>query len=308
MRRPSTALAVLLLALAACGSDEPAAQPAAGVEVRVATTLYPFAWLAEQVAPRAEVVHLAEAGAGDPHDVQLSPTELQTLLSADVVLHVGDVGYQPQVERSIGEARGIVIAAIDLVDPLPLAEPHGHDDHEEEGPDPHIWHAPAAMAAVAGELARVLADIDPDRADDYRTNADRIVAQLEALEAEIDTALSGCELDDVVISHAGYTYLLTPRGIAQEAITGGEGHGEPSPRRLNALAREIREHGHPAVVAEPVEGRAAAESLARETGVDLLEVLPLGTVTPEQAAQGYPALVRANVAAFARALVCPVAG
>ncbi len=307
MRRPWAALAVLLLVLAAgCGTDGPAAQPAAGVEVRAATTLYPFAWLAEQVAPEAEVVQLAEAGAADAHDVQLSPAELQTLLSADVVVHVGEIGYQPQVERSLGDARGTVIAAIDHVDPLPLTSPHDHDDQaEEDGPDPHIWHSPAAMAAVAAELARVLAGIDPDRADDYRANAERVIAELEALEAEANAALSDCRLDEVVVSHPGYTYLLTPRGIAQEAITGGEGHGEPSPQRLSALAREIREHGHPAVVAEPVEGRAAAESLARETGVELGEVLPLGTVTPEEAARGYPALVRANVAVFARALSCP---
>ncbi len=52
---------------------------------------------------------------------------------------------------------------------------------------------------------------------------------------------------------------------------------------LAEIVEEIEREGFEHVLTEPVEGREGAETVAREAGVDLLEISPLDAVTPDQA-------------------------
>ncbi|HWH32593.1 MAG TPA: metal ABC transporter substrate-binding protein, partial [Egibacteraceae bacterium] len=183
MRRIPTLLCLALLA-AACG-DAPSGQD----RPLVAATPWPLQWLAEQVAPEAEVRGLGQAGQ-DPHELDLRPAERELLERADVVLFVGPVGFQPQVEEAAagrGEAAvAITQAAADL---LLDAEAHEHaedehaeDEHaEDEAVDPHVWFDPRTLAEAADALAEALAAVDPDRADGYRERAAAVRGRLLAL-------------------------------------------------------------------------------------------------------------------------------
>jgi len=73
---------------------------------------------------------------------------------------------------------------------------------------------------------------------------------------------------------------------------------------LAEIVAEVREEGFTHVLAEPVEGRADAEAVARETGIEMLDVFPLDVVEEREAEAGYPALLREQAAAFATALGC----
>jgi len=92
---------------------------------------------------------------------------------------------------------------------------------------------------------------------------------------------------------------LPPPGFS--VVTPGAGS---SPADLAALTQEIRDEGIPAVLAEPFEGRSDAEALAREAGLDVLEINPLEVVTPEEHEIGYPDLLRQQASTFATALRC----
>lgn len=332
-RRLAVPLA-LLLTIAACGS-EPASAPedgaqveeapegsaeAAAGELTVVATVFPLAWMAEQVAPDAEVTLLASGGQ-DPHDLELSPADRALLESADVVLYLGDIDFQPQVEAAVGEATGAVVAVSDSAGQL-LRELGGHEDehhdehsdehhdddghddeHGHEGVDPHVWFDAALMAGVAEELGAVLAEVDEVNATSHQQQAQALHDELAALDAEIDQLLAGCTHDTAIVSHEAYAYLLEPRGLNQEGISGAGGHGEASPQRLAELTERIDAEGIPAVAAEPFEGRADAEALAAEAGVDLVEIDPL-EVDDDAPETGYPQLLREQAESFARALDC----
>lgn len=272
---------VLVLAAAACSGGPSPEGPV------VVATVWPFAWLADQVAPGAEIRQIPSGVAADPHDVELTPDEVRAIRNADAVLYVGDVDYQPAVESVVADTRGMAIAAITT---------------EGDDVDPHVWHRPATLAALIDPLADALTDhgvVDEGRATELRLD-------LVALQSRADELLRSCPRDEVVVSHAGYGPLLQPLGIEQHALSGPHDHAEPTAGGLSSLADEVRRAGIPAVLAEPQEGREAAATVARETGVELIEILPLGTVTAEQADRGYVTLFRENVLAFARALGCEV--
>src|SRR5262245_58029661 len=113
----------LTLGATACGEDSGAQ---AGT-THVVAGFYPLAFAAEQIGgDRVDVTNLTPAGA-EPHDLELTPREVEDILDADLVLYVGD-GFQPGVEEAAAESNG---EAIDVLDGLDL-----RDD------DPHVWLDP----------------------------------------------------------------------------------------------------------------------------------------------------------------------
>ena len=129
-------------------------------------------------------------------------------------------------------------------------------------------------------------------------------AGVEALHEELDVLLSDCRFDTAIVSHEAYAYLLEPRGLAQDGISGAGGQSEASPQRIAELSARIQEQGIPAVLAEPVHGRDDAEALASESGVELLTIDPLEIASDEDFERGYLELLREQGERFATALDC----
>lgn len=315
MIRLLASLAVVGLLATACGEQPNGADdagvatpgsvaPDAGEGLTVVATVFPLAWLADQIAPGAEVAFLGARGQ-DPHDLELSPRDRELVETAAVLLYMGGLDFQPQVESAVPSARGRVVDVAAIAGPDRLLDVD-HEDHEgdDAAVDPHLWFDAALMAAVAEETGAAFADADAERAADYRANARAVADRLRELDADIDSLLTDCRRDTAIVSHEAYDYLLQPRDLHQEGISGPGGHGEASPQRLAALIERIREEDIDAIAAEPFEGRADAEVLAREAGVDLVEIDSLEVVTDEQFEVGYPALLQAQAEAFATVLEC----
>ena len=366
---PALALGAVLLS--GC-SAEPAAAPSAeptdsaprlGADLDVVAAVYPLAWVAGEIAPYADLELLNEGGQ-DAHDLDLSPLQRAGLETADVVLYVGPLDYQPQVEAAVEAAQGQVVDASDAageaallleseagdahgpedVDedeqaeaeeqaegqapatgdpspgtsapPVPSAGPSEGTEGEPEGDgtadstaderiDPHLWFSPSVMARVAVATGEAFAEADPDNAEGYRTNAARVRDDLMALGADVQVLLGEeCLFEEAVVSHAAYGYLLEPYGKRQHPLTDVGAEADASAGELAEVVREIREQGYRYVLAEPVEGRAGAEAVAQEAGVELLEIAPLDAVTEDQAQRGLPALVVAQARRFSIALGC----
>ncbi len=313
MPRLLVVLSSLVVLAAGCGAPA-AGRASGGSDLRIVAAVYPLAWLAGELAPGAEIVSLA-AGGQDLHDLELSPRERQALIEAGVVAYLGDLGFQPQVEEALGEATGEVVDVSEVVGSdalLPIDEAGAHDDEQASasdrddhgGVDPHMWFDAGLVAQVATSLGDALATADPGNAGRYRAEAERVADELTALDREIAGLLTDCRFDEIIVSHEAYAYLLAPHGLSQHGISAAAGHAAASPRRVAELAAEIRDEGIPAVLTEPVEGRTDAEAVAREADVDLIDIYSLDIVDDDQAARGYPTLLREQAQAVARAAQC----
>lgn len=312
-------LPFVLVALAGCvagpaGSDRAPTAPApdAGTGLTAVATVFPLAWVAEQIAPAAQVT-LVGGGGREPHDLELSPTDRTRLESADVLAYLGDIGFQPQVEEAVRASGGQIVSAAKVAgDERLLVVAEGEDavgpaapDAARDGPiDPHLWFDPAIMADVALRTGDAFAAADPAGAQGYRANAEAVRQALVTLDTELDALLDSCRFDEVIVSHEAYAYLVEPHGLRQEGLSGAGGHGEASPRRIADLAAEVRAEGIPAVLVEPVEGRAEAEAVGAEAGVELVDVYSLDIVSDDQAAKGLVQLLREQAQAVARAAGC----
>ncbi|MGH9213494.1 MAG: metal ABC transporter substrate-binding protein [Acidimicrobiales bacterium] len=301
-------LPILGVGVVACGDDDGTASGGTGDGLRVVASFYPLAEAAGRVGgDRVAVTNLTPAGT-EPHDLELTPDQVDDLEDADLVLYLGQ-GFQPAIteiaERRDGET-------LDVLDGLEL-EPGGAEaldaqegEHEEGGLDPHFWLDPRRMVDAVDEIATALSAVSPDDAATFAANAEDYAGQLTALDAEIEAALATCEREEIVTSHAAFFYLADRYGLTQLPLAGVSPEVEPDTERMDDLADLVDEHGITTVFHETLAPPDVAETLAREAGVDTAVLNPIEGLTEEQVDTGedYASVMRENLAALVDALGC----
>ena len=182
----------------------------------------------------------------------------------------------------------------------------GHHEGEESALDPHMWLSPTLAALQVERIRDAFVSVDADNADGYRQRADELIAELNALEQEFAEGLRACKHDHFVTSHAAYGYLAAQYGLEQISVAGLSADVEPSPQRLASVTDRVTELELGHVLVEPVLSDRLAQTVARETGVELLSIHAIASVTDnELEAHGdYFGLMRDNLANLRIALEC----
>ena len=332
----SRALAVPLsltaaLALSSCtsGSGDPStAGGGSSGTLSVQASFYPLQYVTERVGgDLVQVDSLTPAGA-EPHDLELSPAAVDGLRTADAVVYLS--GFQPAVDDAVAQAAPE--HALDAVhagvegeeahsaeehgaaeeshteeahgDEASAEEPHAEDDHGHDhgGEDPHFWLEPDRLAAVATEVAHELAEVDPDNAAAYESNAEELATELAALDEEFAAGLATCERDTIVVSHDAYGYLADKYDLEQVAIAGLDPDTEPSPARLAEIGKVVEAEGVTTVFSESLVNPKVAETLAAEHGIETAVLDPVENQSDESA--DYQQVMRNNLEALRTALDC----
>jgi zinc transport system substrate-binding protein len=298
-------LAAVSVGAASCGSS---AAEDADVPVVVAG-FYPLAEAAERVGGElVAVVNLTPPGV-EPHDLELAPDDLESLVTADLVLFAG-AGFQPAVEDALGDAEGVVLDVLGGVDTLPPPEDGGEDrdDHEEgeSSADPHVWLDPSRYAVLVEDVAGALAETVPGAAESFRSRAEAFVAELETLDAEFASGLERCDSRTLLVNHAAFGYLASAYDLRQESISGVSPEAEPGPGRLAELLRLIEREGVTTIFTEELASPEVAVTLAADAGIDTALLNPLEGLTQDQldAGEGYLSVMRDNLETLRAGLGC----
>jgi zinc transport system substrate-binding protein len=289
--RISTTLAsVALLVLSACGGSSN------GGGVSVIGSFYPLAWAAQAIGgSRVDVVDLTPPGV-EAHDTNLNAKQVGQIESADVVLILGYLGFQPQVESAARNAGGDVV---ELTSGFDLRS----SNEQGLSADPHVWLDPVLMATMTERVGAALERADPkDRAELARRTR-RVVGQLDGLDAEFHRGLASCRFTTFVSTHEAFGYLAQRYGLRQLGIEGLTPEAEPSAQQLHAAESAIRDgSAAPAVFYEgTADGKRIGLSVAGDLHVD---ALPLGTLEFEPATGTYLTVMRADLAELTKGLQC----
>lgn len=326
---PLSLTAALALSSCASGSGDPsAAGGGSSGTLSVQASFYPLQYVTERVGgDLVQVDSLTPAGA-EPHDLELSPAAVDGLRTADAVVYLS--GFQPAVDDAVAQAAPE--HALDAVhagvegekahsaeehgaaeeshteeahgDEASAEEPHAEDDHGHDhgGEDPHFWLEPDRLAAVATEVAHELAEVDPDNAETYESNAEELATELAALDEEFAAGLATCERDTIVVSHDAYGYLADKYDLEQVAIAGLDPDTEPSPARLAEIGKVVEAEGVTTVFSESLVNPKVAETLAAEHGIETAVLDPVENQSDESA--DYQQVMRNNLEALRTALDC----
>jgi zinc transport system substrate-binding protein len=275
----STAALGLALAASACGESDSAASPRA---TDVVAGLYPLAFAAEQVGGGDVAVRNLTAAGAEPHDLELTPRDVEAILGADLALYVGG-GFQPAVEEAVASSD---VPAVDVLEGLDLREG-----------DAHVWLDPLRFAQVVERIGTVLGEEEAAR---------ELAGKLRALDQELRAGLADCRRRELVTTHDAFGYLAERYGLETIPITGNSPEAEPSPRDLEAVAGLVEERGVTTVFTETLVSPEIAETVAREAGARTADLNPLEGLTEEEIERGedYFSVMEANLAALREGLGC----
>ncbi|HXV34940.1 MAG TPA: metal ABC transporter substrate-binding protein [Gaiellaceae bacterium] len=252
----------------------------------VVAGFYPLAFAAGEVGgDGVEVVNLTPVGA-EPHDVELSPQDVERIRSADLVLSVGG-GFQPALEEAAAGAAGTVVDVLDAV-----------EVREEDGSvDPHVWLDPVRFAQVVERIGAELGGEAPAR---------QLASQLRALDGEYHEGLADCERRELVTAHDAFGYLGDRYGLEVIPIAGLAPEVEPTPRDLEEIAALVADRGVTTVFVETLLSPEIGETVAREAGVETAVLNPLEGLTEEELDRGenYFSVMRSNLEALRAGLGC----
>lgn len=303
MKTPVGLLACLPLValLAACGDDGQADG------TRVVASFYPFAYVAEQVGgTHVDVENLTSPG-GEPHDLELKPRQIADVQTADLVVYQRD--FQAAVDTAVDQADRPAENVLDIAEIVESEGEHQDEGHEEEGHehgdvDPHTWLDPRTMMTVTREVAKRLSDTDPDHADAFVANADRLVGELEQLDGDFEAGLKTCRSRTIVTSHAAFHYLAERYDLTQVAIAGIDPSNEPSPAQLADISDLVEREGISTIFTEELVSPAIADTVARETGATTATLDPVEGLGSGTSDETYLTLMKGNLEAIRKANDC----
>jgi zinc transport system substrate-binding protein len=304
-RRGRALLLAVPLLLAGCASEPGVAEGT----VDVMASFYPLQFVAEQVGgDRVTVRSLTPPGA-EPHDVELSPAQVSRIDRADLVVYLS--GFQAAVDDAVAQTSPahVVDAANDTTLMTPEEE-HGHeqggddegDVHDHGALDPHFWLDPSRLPSVVDDVANELSTIDPAGASTYATNAAALTQRFEDLDAAYATGLTTCETRTFVTAHEAFGYLADRYDLEQVGISGVDPEAEPSPARLAAVEKIVREQDVSTIFFESLVSPKVSETLAKDLGIDSAVLDPIeGLADP---ADDYFSIAERNLDALRMALSC----
>lgn len=182
---------------------------------------------------------------------------------------------------------------------------HAEADHAHGAYDPHAWQDVGNVMIYVGNIRDSLAAADPEGADVYAANAEAYLAELAALQAELETLVAAIpeERRTVVTSHDAFGYFERAYGLAFVAPQGVSTESEASARDVATLITQIRETGAGAVFVETITDERLMRRIAEETGAEIGGTLYSDALSgPDGPAPTYIAMMRHNMRTLSEAL------
>ena len=277
----SILLAAALLLPAGCAPAAPAEEGETRLSV-VATT-YPIYLLAREMIQGVEGVEVERLNTGSVsclHDYTLSVDDMKKLERADVVA-VNGAGLEDFMSDALASSDAAVIdcsEGVELLENLSHDHAEGDEDHDHGHWDPHYWMDPRNAAEMAGNIARGLAQADPDHEGTYLSNLSRTGTFLYSWYGNLEALLNwdeGPEITGLVTFHDGFQYFARAYGLPLLAAIEEEAGSEASAKEIVEITRLVQEKDIPVIFTEVNGSDATATAIARETGCAVAQLTML---------------------------------
>ncbi|MGB3244890.1 MAG: zinc ABC transporter substrate-binding protein [Sulfitobacter sp.] len=285
---------------------------------KVVTDIAPVYALVSQVMEGVGTPDIVVPRGASPHHYAMRPSQARALSGAEVVVWVGH-GLTPWLEEPIEslaqKAKVVELMDVEGVHLLPfregaLFESGGHDhehEHEhgeeEEGvvADPHVWLDPDNGIIFLNAIAAELALLDPENADVYAANARAGIADITALDREIDAQLADVRGIPFVVLHDGFHYFEDHFAIEAIAAIAASDAQTPGGARVRDLRDDLKDRAPRCAFSEPQVGTALVKTVTEGVDVKIGILDPVGSQHPLDAAL-YTALLRSMADAFVTCL------
>jgi manganese/zinc/iron transport system substrate-binding protein len=301
---------VICAILTGCGGAPSAGGAATGPrtgKLKVTATIGMIADVAQQVGgAHVEVIPLMGPGV-DPHLYKASQGDLEKLSGADVVLYNGLHLEGRMADTLVNLAKRVRTEQVTETIPVDLLrEPAEFQGHY----DPHVWFDVSLWRHAAERCRDIFVEMDPAHQSDFIANAEKYLAEMDALHAYAKTEMATIpEAQRVLITaHDAFGYFGRAYGIEVMGIQGVSTAGEYGLQDIERLVDVIVSRKVKAVFVESSVPTKSVEALiagAKSKGHDVViggQLFSDAMGNPGTPEGTYLGMVRHNVDTIVKAL------
>ena len=265
----------------------------------------------EVAGERMDVVVLMGAGV-DPHLYAPTRSDVERVLGADVVFHVG-LKLEGKMEDSFARAAAAgkrVVAVAEAVEEASLLASEEEEADEGYAWDPHLWMDPGLWAGAVGVVRDALIAVDADGASVYEANAAAYIAEILELDAYAERVLGSVSEGArvLVTAHDAFGYFGRRFGYEVVGIQGISTESEAGVLDIEAIVGMLVERRIGAVFVESTISERSVRALVTGAGARGHEVIVGGELFSDAMGDAgtyegtYIGMIDHNVTTIARAL------
>ena len=237
--------------------------------------------LASELGGDAVKVYTATTAMQDPHRIEARPSLIAQMRRAQLVVCTGaelESGWLPILLRQSGNAAvqpnqpGYFEASRYVTmreKPAVLDRAQG-DVHA--GGNPHIQTDPRNISRVAQALGTRLAELDPERAADYRARLNDFNTRWQVAMARWQTQAAPLKGMPIVVQHRAFPYLEDWLGLKQVAVLEPKPGVEPSLGQLAQVAAQLKSTPARAVIRAAYQNPRPAQWLSEHADIPVVVV------------------------------------
>lgn len=278
--------------LCACGgSGAPSSPSDSGKgnqkQLKIVASIFPaYDWVKEILgsdADQAEITLLLDQDA-DLHNYQPSAEDIAKISDCDLFLYVGGES-DGWVDGALRKAANKNRKTVNLMEVLGksakeeelaegMEEEDAHEDeaheHGEEGKpeyDEHVWLSLKNARLFCGAIANALAELDPEHASVYQTNAKSYAGRLTNLDQQYQDAVKSSPRKTLLFGDRfPFRYLADDYGLSYyAAFKGCSAETEASFKTIAFLARKVDKLGLNSVLTIEKSDQKIAKTIIKNT-------------------------------------------
>lgn len=257
----SVALVGAALALAPLTGCSAPLEPATDDRPLVLTSFTVLADMARNVAGEHLRIESITKIGSEIHSYEPTPSDIVTASQADLVLENGlnlEVWFAQFIE-SIEVPHVVVSDGVEVID---IA-----GDAYAGKPNPHAWMSPLNAMIYVANMAEAFSELAPEHADDFASNAAAYTAELRAVQAELEAALSALPPTQraLVTCEGAFSYLARDAGLTEQYIWPVNAEQQATPQQIATTIEFVRDNEVPAVFCESTVSDRAMQQVVEAT-------------------------------------------
>ena len=297
--------AAMLFSLAACSSGK---TDTAGGKLRVVCTLFvPYDFVREIAGDKVDLTLLLPPGM-ESHSYDPTPADMKAVGNADLLIRVGE-NMETWSAKLFDKSTGAK-AYLDIASEMGLrlaAHEHEHEREAEQGlVDAHIWTDPVYAQGIIKVIADALCRLDGSNAEFYKSNSEKYIKKLKALDSGFRDAVKNGKRDTVVFSGRFAFRNFTERYSLKfvSALDACADNSEPGARTVAKIVDTVRDEKIPVIFYEELTEPRTAEIICGETGCAMRLFHSCHNVSRDEfeAGVGYLSLMNGNLENLREAL------
>lgn len=267
-------ITLVIVMLASCKSRSTSSN-----DDTITVTILPQKFFVEKIAGNQFSINVILPPGASPENYEPTPKQVQELSKSFLYFYVGHLGFEKSWMKKFYDNAPEVdyISSSKGIDLLEGGHEHCSDEEHDHtlrhGTDPHIWTSPENVKTISRTIYDELAKRFPNKADEFKTNLDLFISQIDSLDFYIRNTLTDSTHNDFMIFHPSLGYFARDYHLNQHSI---EYEGKsPSAAHLRKMIDLARERDINTIFVQTQFETEKAEAIARELNAELASVDPL---------------------------------